>query len=270
MLKIGDFARLGQVSVRMLRHYDAIGLLEPAHVDGWSGYRSYSAGQLARLNRLVALKELGFTLDEVRGLLDDADPNRLATMLADRRRQLQADAADAARRLAEVERRRRMIETEDSMSQHEFVVKPLPALRLADVGARVESQPEIGPVLGELFARLLPAIRRPGADPRGPSVCWYELDAAGDGMTAHAAWPYSGEPAPDFDIVELPAEPQAVSTTYVGPIAGIAEAWQAMARWWSEQGLEPSAPCRELTMTEPPADPDGDWVIELQQPVRPA
>jgi len=52
MLTIGDFARHGRVSVRMLRHYDAIGLLRPAHVDAATGYRSYEAGQLSRLKSL--------------------------------------------------------------------------------------------------------------------------------------------------------------------------------------------------------------------------
>ena len=64
MLSIGDFARLGQVSVRMLRHYDGIGLLEPARVDPATGYRWYDAGQFTRLNRILALKDLGFTLDQ--------------------------------------------------------------------------------------------------------------------------------------------------------------------------------------------------------------
>ena len=58
MLSIGDFARLGLVSVRMLRHYDGIGLLEPARVDPVTGYRWYDAAQLPRLNRILALKDL--------------------------------------------------------------------------------------------------------------------------------------------------------------------------------------------------------------------
>jgi DNA-binding transcriptional MerR regulator len=71
MLSIGDFARYGRVSVRMLRHYDTLGLLLPARVDPASGYRFYTAAQLARLNRIVALKDLGFTLDQVRAMLDE-------------------------------------------------------------------------------------------------------------------------------------------------------------------------------------------------------
>src|SRR5215470_884931 len=71
MFSIGDFAWHGRVSVRMLRHYDAVGLLRPARVDPVTGYRSYEAHQLSRLNRIVALKNLGFTLQQVRSILDD-------------------------------------------------------------------------------------------------------------------------------------------------------------------------------------------------------
>ena len=59
MVSIGEFARLVGVSVRMLRHYDRLGLLEPARVDEYTGYRSYSTAQLDRANRLVALKDAG-------------------------------------------------------------------------------------------------------------------------------------------------------------------------------------------------------------------
>ena len=69
MFKIGDFARLGGVSVRALRHYDEIGLLSPADVDAGSGYRLYAAHQLGPLNRIVALKELGFSLTQIDGIL---------------------------------------------------------------------------------------------------------------------------------------------------------------------------------------------------------
>jgi DNA-binding transcriptional MerR regulator len=90
MLTIGDFARHGRVSIRMLRHYDAIGLLRPAHVDQASGYRFYQAAQLSRLNRIVALKDLGFTLQQVQAILDeDVRTQELRGMLRLRRAELE-------------------------------------------------------------------------------------------------------------------------------------------------------------------------------------
>ncbi|HTQ91553.1 MAG TPA: helix-turn-helix domain-containing protein [Streptosporangiaceae bacterium] len=71
MFSIGEFARHGRVSVRMLRHYDAIGLIRPACVDPDSGYRFYQASQLDELNRVIALKDLGFTLQQVQAILEE-------------------------------------------------------------------------------------------------------------------------------------------------------------------------------------------------------
>ena len=71
MFSIGEFARHGRVSVRMLRHYDAIGLIRPACVDAATGYRSYQASQLDDLNRVIALKDLGFTLQQVQAILEE-------------------------------------------------------------------------------------------------------------------------------------------------------------------------------------------------------
>ena len=78
MFSIGEFARLGAVSIRTLRHYDEIGLLPPAEVDPVTGYRFYSAKQLRQLNRIVALKDLGLTLGQIRQLLDGHHGGRVA------------------------------------------------------------------------------------------------------------------------------------------------------------------------------------------------
>ncbi len=70
MFKIGDFSRLSLVSVKALRYYDELGLLKPARVDEFTGYRYYSAGQLTRLNRILAMKDMGLSLEQIALLLD--------------------------------------------------------------------------------------------------------------------------------------------------------------------------------------------------------
>ena len=69
MLKIGDFSKLGQVSVRMLRHYDQLGLLNPDQIDKFTGYRYCAVEQLARFNRILFFKDLGFSLQQIKDLL---------------------------------------------------------------------------------------------------------------------------------------------------------------------------------------------------------
>ena len=69
MLKIGDFSKLSRVSIRMLRHYDEIGLLKPAETDPFTDYRYYSEAQLPTVCRITALRDMGFSLGEVRAIL---------------------------------------------------------------------------------------------------------------------------------------------------------------------------------------------------------
>ena len=96
MFKIGDFSKISQVSMRMLRHYDEIGLLKPAHVDPFTGYRSYSADQLPRLNRILALRDLGLSLEEIGRVLDDDLPaSELRGMLRLKQAELRQRRADA-------------------------------------------------------------------------------------------------------------------------------------------------------------------------------
>src|SRR5690606_28462640 len=105
MLSIGAFAQIGQVTHRMLRHWDTAGLLVPAHVDAFTGYRSYDPSQLDRLHRIVALRQLGFGLDDITLILaDGADVERLAELLQVRRAEVEEEHERATARLVDVER----------------------------------------------------------------------------------------------------------------------------------------------------------------------
>src|SRR5579859_7759594 len=171
MFSIGDFARHGRVSVRMLRHYDALGLLRPAHVDRQSGYRSYDAAQLSRLNRIVALKELGFTLQQIGSILDDkVSVGELRGMLRLRQAELQAQISTDTARLARVEARLRIIESEGAMPADDVQIKRIPAVRVAEMTAIADSfEPEsITPVIGPLYDRLFQELCRAGVTPAGP------------------------------------------------------------------------------------------------------
>jgi DNA-binding transcriptional MerR regulator len=128
MFSIGEFARLGAVSIRTLRHYDEIGLLPPAEVDPVTGYRLYSAKQLRQLNRIVALKDLGLTLGQIRQLLDGITVDELRGMLLLRRAQLERELQRQRHHLLRVEARLRHIAQEEDMPADDIVVKQIPSL----------------------------------------------------------------------------------------------------------------------------------------------
>lgn len=190
MFTIGDFARYGRVSARMLRHYDAIGLLPPDRTDPATGYRFYGAAQLARLNRIIALKDLGFTLQQVRAILDEqVGPEELRGMLRLRRAELEEAMRAAGARLAQVEARLRSIESEGRMSMDDVVVRNVAAVRVAELaGTAAGYEPEdITPVIGPLYDRLFPLLGEAGVSPSGPGIAYYEDAPEGGGaVVVHA------------------------------------------------------------------------------------
>lgn len=258
---ISDFARLGQVSVRMLRHYDGIGLLVPDRVDPSSGYRSYSPEQLHDLNRIVALKDLGFTLEQVRALLaEPVGAEELRGMLRLRRAELLEEARAVDARLTAVESRLRMIELEDTMSA-DFVVKSIPAVRLVAQSRTMERE-EIGLHLEGMFDAVTRAIGDvPGAFDM-PVAAYFEAD---EGMTVVAGFTGTG-PAPEgCELVDL-EEATAVCGVHLGEMSRIGESWQSLYRWTVENGYTFAGPAREVYLRAVSPD-QSDWVTELQVPV---
>lgn len=267
MLSIGAFAQLGQVTHRMLRHWDSSGLLVPAHVDEFSGYRSYDPSQLDRLHRIVALRQLGFGLDDIAAILDEGiDSERIAGLLRERRAEVEREHRIAAARLVDAERRLHLIEKENHMSRVEIVQKPLPALRLAARTAVVAEQPEVEGVIGGMFDGVAAVIGDECGSLATP-IAQYEPVEEGTRVTAGYA--YDGRAREGFDFVDLPAAENAVCGIHLGPMSRIAQSWQALHDEVLARGFVPAGPCRELYVRAE-SDDQRDWVTELQQPVSPA
>ena len=124
MLNIGEFARLGQVSPRMLRHYDELGLLPPERVDPDSGYRFYSVHQLGRLHRIVALRDIGFSLEQIGQMLtQDISVDELRGMLRLRQAQIEQAVGEERDRLRRVEAHLRALEWRDIVELQDVVIK---------------------------------------------------------------------------------------------------------------------------------------------------
>jgi DNA-binding transcriptional MerR regulator/effector-binding domain-containing protein len=196
MFSIGEFARMGTVSIRALRHYDEIGLLRPAQVDPETGYRSYSADQLGQLNRIIALKDLGFSLTQTGKLLGGITVDELRGMLTLRRAQLERELDEYTSRLLGVEARLRYIEGEDAMPADDIMVKKVPEMGVVAIGASAPGyRPEqvIDPVNRSRmqFDELgIPALIKV----TGPYMLFFE-DNVGDDITVYVALPVAEEPA---------------------------------------------------------------------------
>jgi DNA-binding transcriptional MerR regulator len=210
MFSIGEFTRHGRVSVRMLRHYGAIGLLQPAHVDPGSGYRFYEARQLSDVNRIMALRDLGFTLQQVRAILgEEVSAAELRGMLRLRRTEIHAQIEAGTARLLRIEARLLTIGDEGRAPADGIVIKRLSPLRVAALtGVAPGYQPEdITPVIQLLYRELFARMCSAGLEATGPGVAYYEdLPARAGSVAVHAAVQVAAGPGEHGGcrIVDLP------------------------------------------------------------------
>ena len=267
MFSIGEFARHGRVSVRMLRHYDAIGLIRPACVDAATGYRFYQASQLGELNRVIALKELGFTLQQVQAILEEkVSAAELRGMLRLRRAEIQASIEAETTRLARVEARLLTIEDGARVPADGVVLKRLAPVRVAELaGVAASYEPEaITPVIQPLYHDLWQRLASADIPAAGHGLAYYE-DTPQGGILVHAAVPVTAAAVRDVTIVDLPEVESAAAIIHHGSMDDVLPTGQALARWIDANGYRSAGYSREVTLNWCP-DPE-QWVTELQQPI---
>ena len=131
MLKIGEFSRLSQVTIKTLHHYDELGLIKPAHIDPVTNYRFYTVEQLPRIHRIMALKEMGLSLEQIGLMLEkELSTEEMRGMLRFKQSEIQQEMREAQRQLSMVEFRLRMIEAEINFPELDVVMKRLESMRV--------------------------------------------------------------------------------------------------------------------------------------------
>jgi DNA-binding transcriptional MerR regulator len=262
MYSIGAFAQLGGVSVRRLRHYGGLGLLVPVRVDPVTGHRFYEASQLPRLNRLVALKDLGFSLEQVGRLLDDGiSVAELGTMLRLRAAELEKRLLHDRQTLDRVRGRLRLIEGENAVPITDIEVKHAAAQRVLCLHTAATAPG--GKHVEPLFEQVIERMDAVGADRASP-ISWHQRhDDRAELVFAGYVAPI--EEVPGLETVVLPATSVA-SVVRRGTVDGIDEAHRVLAHWAQTQGLVQTVEAgrwREVYL-ETDDDDYSEWLIEVQ------
>lgn len=281
MFKIGDFSKFSRVSVRMLRHYDRLGLLKPARVDPSSGYRYYSADQLPRLNRILALKDLGFPLEQIARLIEQhLSPDEMRGMLRLRQLELEQQLEQDQARLARIEARIEQIEREGDPPPYDVVVKQVPQQTVALMRRPPGSSESLTSMFEDLEAYV---ARFEARAPEPPLTIYHESDDQGMGGEVEVAVPIA-ESVPQTETVQVgqvPAVSQMSSVVHQGSYARIHLAGNALLNWISSNGYRIAGPSREVYLrfgaaqqgyrlpSEYLALDSEQFVTELQIPVVP-
>lgn len=254
MLKIGDFSQLGRVSVRMLRHYDELGLLLPAYIDKSTSYRYYTIEQLPRLNRILALKDLGLSLKQIAILLQkDLPDDQLKQMLQKRQQELQQQIQDTQVQLTRLAARLKNLE-QPEYSAYDVVIKALPASWLASIRVTVPTLAEMQDCRCESIQRLYDWLEHHRITPIEHEMILYhilgytEIDIDMEVAISIPALAPTWENTPPMgvNIRQLPECSQAATLVHRGSIHGIPQAGSALFSWLEKNRYSSNGPVREL------------------------
>ncbi len=277
MLKIGDFSRLAHVTVKTLRHYGKVGLLKPAWIDRFTGYRYYFLPQLSRLNRILALKDLGFTLEQIRPMLDSNLPvQELRQILRSKQEELEGRVQAEQVRLAQVESRLKQIDTEGSVPSYEVVLKRLEAQMVAsirDVLPGYDTAPqhwekssrEIEDYLKEKNIRLegpwFTLYHDPEYTERNIDV---EMAVGIESINPRRLADHERR---RVTVRRLPAMETVASVLHTGDFDTISQAYAAVFEWVERNNYKVAGPVREIYLDELNSDGMACRMVEVQAPV---
>jgi DNA-binding transcriptional MerR regulator len=273
MFKIGEFSRIGSVTIDTLRHYDALGLLKPAKVDPFTGYRYYTAKQLQPLNRIIALKEVGFSLEEIARILrDNPTTDESRGML-----KAQLALAESAIETAQLRRERILarlnyLNLEENMPAYEVTLKSVDALTVAAIRETVPTIEQMAQRWGEMF-NTIGGWMIANDLPFGFAMTIYHNEGyTRENVDTECAFVIRDT---EIDKVAKPVSPIVVrsmeaiphvATTIVADwrVEGLEPAYNALGRWIEDQGCCIIGAPREVYYGSPK---QGDYTAEIQFPV---
>ena len=276
MLKIGEFSRLSQVTVKTLHHYDELGLLKPSQIDKFTSYRYYTLDQLPRIHSIMALKELGLSLEEIaQVLLDDLPPEQIRGMFRLKQVEVQQRVHEEQARLAQIEFRLRQIEQEGMMRTMDIVIKRVEPFCALTMRRKFLTRQE-REFVGKAIERANVIEGRIKWNKASPVEILYEEEFHGDYTDTELTIPVDPTHTPTvslgeagtFTLREIPAIEQAATYLHQGDYPSLNEKYLFLQRWAVENGYKLSGTWRFVYHRGPMHHVDpSQYLTELQHPI---
>ncbi len=249
MIRIGEFAQRTGVSVAALRHYAALGLLEPSFVCKESNYRFYEVHQVGELHRILHLKSLGFSLVEIGEMIHyPLTTEEMSRKLEARHRACKARVQIERQKLKQLELQMLIVKGLQKMTINDVITMTVPETTVAAIPLLLPTNEQAEQLLGETFSQLFTALKDQGIEPAGPCMAiWHDTPEDVVDESLEVAVPVSriAQSAGGFMVVNLP-EQQVAAITHTGPFAEFQTCHILLKEWMAIHGYRLSGPYREI------------------------
>ena len=267
-LKIGEFSRLMQVTVKTLRHYEQKGLLLPDEVDEWTGYRYYSIDQMQRLQAIRDLQRLGFSLDEIKELFEDNSHIPSIQQLTEKIKETETQLNKL------IARRNRLLDWRNARKEmktmEKFSIQSLPEIIVASHREIIPNYAALGPLC---YEKIGPEMQRLGCKCPPPGYC-FTIEHNKEYKPTDIDIEYCeqveemGEDSAIIQFKRLPAIAKALCMKHIGPYERFYESYAEAFRYMDEQGYKISGHPRTCYVDGAWNQEDPEkWVSIIQIPI---
>lgn len=269
MFKIGEFSKLTQVSIRMLRYYDETGLLKPAEIDKFTNYRLYSTDQIPLLNKILFLRDLGFNVSEIALALSQWSDNFIADLLDNKRLEIENIIKTEQDKLSRIELAKRDIQQEKITMHYNVSIKSIPSYQVFSLRRVVPDYYAEGLLWKEMSAF---ADKNNIPVSNNTFTIYHDTDYKEKDVDIEICAPVArmGENIGGFTYRNTEPVPIMACTMVYGPFENIAGAYLAFAGWLQEHSqYKMTGQSRQIVHRGPwnEETPD-EYLTEIQIPLR--
>lgn len=275
MFQIGEFSRIARITIETLRHYDAIDLLKPAKVDANTGYRYYNAKQLESLNQILALKEVGLSLDEIKRILKEQPTLEEIRGMLKAQLTLTESAIEAAQnRQQSILSRLESLNDKKTMPEYEISLKSTEVFIVAAIRETIPTVEQIPKRWNELFTIIAHWLQENNLPIGIPMSLYHDEGYSVTDVDTECAFTIPKKtiemiPKPDDPIVirHIEAIPKVATTVIANfhtKVGGLKDAYESLGQWIANNEYNIIAAPRELYYGTPET---GDFTAEIQFPV---
>ncbi len=265
MFKISEFSKISQVSIKTLRYYDQLNLLKPAYTDKFTGYRYYTADQMFQLNRILAYKELGFSLEQIHQMMSEQVPiEQIKGMFRIKQSEIQSILDKEQDRLTRIKERLFHLENEyENLASHDVILKEIESQLIISYRHKTSYRQ-----IPELFKQLDKYIGKSGLPPSTQMVLWHGCEENEEEMDIEVARPLAHEipSCHPFTVRRLPKVLTMATLIHFCRTSSACTASTELAVWIERNGLriKENEPRREICLPhEKSGDPE-TYVAEVQ------
>lgn len=270
MIKIGDFSKLSRISIRMLRHYNEIGLLIPDNIDNFTNYRYYSEAQLPLANRISALKEMGFSLASITEILKEYNNSEaLKKFLVLKHTEIKEQAENASRQVLLLETMINRLGKDSNIMTYNVLLKEMPERYVASVRKIIPNY-ECEGVLWKEYAEESKPLNVKPANPENCIAIFHDPAHVNEDVDVEIQMSVIGK-YEDTENIKFKTVPpiQMVSVTFNGSYEQISAISESVANWVASNNYEFDGAMFNIYHVSPGHDPNPEnWVTEVCYPVK--